>query len=131
MSTEPTKRQRQALKLNAGPRISREKITVGIMIAKYCKGHRHLEGGLLKAEVEGEGICRECGELLTYAWKRLEHCRFGEKKTTCERCPVHCYKPDRRNEIKTVMRYAGPRMIWSHPLTTLRHLLDGLTSRPF
>ncbi|MFE4710980.1 nitrous oxide-stimulated promoter family protein [Paenibacillus sp. NPDC056722] len=130
MSTEPTTSKRQARTLNIGPRISREKTTVRIMIVKYCKGHGHLGTGHIKAKVEEQGVCVECGELLAYAWKRLEHCCFGENKTTCGRCPVHCYKPDRRSEIKTVMRYAGPRMIWSHPLTTLRHMLDGLTSQP-
>ena len=38
-----------------------------------------------------------------------------------------------RARIREVMRYAGPRMLLSHPLMALRHLLDGLRkprSRP-
>jgi len=36
---------------------------------------------------------------------------------------VHCYKPERRKQIQQVMRYAGPRMLRSHPLLAIRHLL--------
>jgi hypothetical protein len=28
------------------------------------------------------------------------------------------------------MRYAGPRMIWSHPIMALRHLIDGRRKAP-
>jgi hypothetical protein len=38
---------------------------------------------------------------------------------------VHCYQKDRRAQIKTVMRFAGPRMMWEHPWLSLCHLLDG------
>ncbi len=32
--------------------------------------------------------------------------------------------------MKDVMRYAGPRMLWKHPLLTVRHWLDGLFPPP-
>ena len=32
---------------------------------------------------------------------------------------------DRRRQIRDVMRYAGPRMLWRHPLSAIRHLWDG------
>jgi hypothetical protein len=28
------------------------------------------------------------------------------------------------------MRYAGPRMLWEHPLLSLRHWLDGFRTAP-
>jgi len=40
--------------------------------------------------------------------------------------PVHCYKPARRDEIRQVMRYAGPRMMRAHPVLTLLHWVDGM-----
>lgn len=79
--------------------------------------------------LEGRWLCRECEDLLTYALKRLTYCRFGENKTTCAACPVHCYAPEPREAIRKVMRYAGPRMLWTHPVLTARHLLDGRTRR--
>ncbi|MBX4365711.1 nitrous oxide-stimulated promoter family protein, partial [Mycobacterium tuberculosis] len=27
-------------------------------------------------------------------------------------------------EMKQIMRWAGPRMLWRHPILTVRHLLD-------
>ncbi len=59
-----------------------------------------------------------------YAAARLQKCRFGIQKPTCAKCPVHCYSPQRREQIKEVMRYAGPRMVWTHPVLSLRHWLD-------
>jgi hypothetical protein len=43
---------------------------------------------------------------------------------------VHSYKKDRREEIRQVMRWAGPRMLLAHPLMTAFHYLDEWTWRP-
>ena len=104
---------------NQHARIDREKRTVSAMVAVYC---RRQHGGM--------SLCSECGGLLEYAVQRLEKCRFQEGKTTCARCPVHCYKPAMRERIKGVMRYAGPRMLYHHPLMALRHLLDARRKQP-
>ncbi|OAB43791.1 hypothetical protein PGLA_08210 [Paenibacillus glacialis] len=94
------------------------------MINKYCVGHGHTRSK--RVEHGSVELCANCLELLQYSHLRLEHCRFGEEKKTCGQCPIHCYKPDRRLQIKTVMKYAGPRMLWSHPFTALRHAMDGI-----
>ena len=67
-------------------RIEQEKKTVSQMVKIYCHGKKHTK----------EGLCEECSALLDYAYTRLEHCKFGEKKPTCKKCPIHCYKPDRK-----------------------------------
>ncbi|MDY6166609.1 MAG: nitrous oxide-stimulated promoter family protein, partial [Escherichia coli] len=41
-----------------------------------------------------------------------------------KQCPVHCYQPAKREEMKQIMRWAGPRMLWRHPILTVRHLID-------
>jgi hypothetical protein len=56
---------------------------------------------------------------------RLDRCPFGEDKPTCATCPIHCYKPQVRDRIREVMRFAGPRMLWHHPILAIRHVLDG------
>lgn len=61
---------------------------------------------------------------------RLERCPFQEGKTTCARCPIHCYKPEERNLIRSVMRFAGPRMLYRHPWLAFRHMLDGIRKQP-
>ena len=98
-----------------GPRIRREKQTVAAMIDIYCH------------DVHGTRatLCPECRELHDYAMQRLAHCPFGEEKSTCANCTIHCYKPAKREQIRVVMRYAGPRMIWRHPVLAVRHVLDG------
>lgn len=121
--------------LQEGPRITREKATVRHMIRIYCRA-MHPERTRVGPTTSGKmgdgtdyGLCEECLELQRYALKRLSFCRFGENKSTCVSCPVHCYGPKQRDQIKQVMRYAGPRMLWSHPVLTIRHLLDGRASK--
>jgi len=75
-------------------------------------------------------LCSECQGLLNYANVRLDRCRFGEEKPTCAQCPVHCYQRERREQVKVMMRHAGPRMLWEHPVMSLRHWLDGLRKAP-
>ena len=40
------------------------------------------------------------------------------------KCPVHCYKPAQREAARKIMRFAGPHMVWRHPLHSLFHLFD-------
>jgi hypothetical protein len=101
-------------------RLAREWETVGAMLWCYCRGNHHTVAGL----------CPECQSLSDYAHLRLERCRFGPEKPTCAHCPVHCYQRERREQMRVVMRYAGPRMLWEHPLLSLRHWLDGFRPAP-
>ena len=86
----------------------------------------HGEPGSHECQVRhgGPGLCGECRELLEYSLARLEHCKFGNAKTKCHKCPVHCYRPDMREKIRTVMRFSGPRMLLYHPLEALRYLFS-------
>ena len=74
-------------------------------------------------------LCPQCQALLDYAHQRLEHCKFGEDKPSCTRCPVHCYKPAMREQIRQVMRYSGPRMLLHDPIMAIRHLWDFLRAK--
>jgi hypothetical protein len=69
--------------------------------------------------------CDECETLWRYVEERLARCPLATDKPTCLRCTVHCFQPAMRERIRAVMRHAGPRMTWRHPLLALRHLLDG------
>ena len=92
-------------------RIKEEQRVVEQMIRLYCK------------KKEGNtSLCPDCAELLQYAIVRLEHCRFGDRKTTCRKCPVHCYRPIMKERMCEIMRWAGPRMIWHHPIAAIKHL---------
>ena len=95
-------------------RRTRERKTIEAMIALYCRRQHASKGGL----------CIECAALADYARQRLEKCPFGDQKPTCATCPIHCYKPACRAQVREVMRYAGPRLLVRRPVLTIRHLLD-------
>jgi hypothetical protein len=97
-------------------RIDREKRIVRFMIGYYCR-RRH-------GRAREAGLCAECADLADYAEARLDACRFGQAKTSCGRCPVHCYAPRRRAQIRNVMRFTGPRMIFLMPMEYLKHRKD-------
>ena len=90
------------------------------MIYIYCRGQHGTR----------EGLCLECRALLDCARERLDKCPFQEGKMTCAKCPIHCYRPAMREQIRAVMRYAGPRMVYRHPIMTLFHFVDGLRKEP-
>ena len=94
-------------------RIENEKAVVAKMIRLYYR--RKL--GLLEPSTEEL-------ELLSYAERRLTHCKFGDQKPACKRCPIHCYRSDMRAKIREVMRWAGPRMIIYDPIAAIKHILN-------
>ncbi|MDO5524296.1 MAG: nitrous oxide-stimulated promoter family protein [Bacteroidia bacterium] len=88
-----------------------EKKVISKMISIYCRANHKPVGEL----------CEECSALDSYAMKRLENCPFGENKPTCGSCSIHCYKSDMRLKIQEVMRFSGFRMMFLHPMDTIRH----------
>jgi hypothetical protein len=108
----------------ATPRLTRELNTIGAMLRIYCRDHHDVQ------PVHGDGLCEECGGLFEYARKRLAGCPYGPDKPTCANCQIHCYGPRQREATRVMMRYAGPRMMWRHPLLALAHVLDGKRPAP-
>jgi predicted amidophosphoribosyltransferase len=103
---------------------SRERRTLQAMIALYCAG---LHG---KTPRDADGLCPDCAATFAYARKRAASCRYGEEKTVCSACATHCYRPDMRERVRAVMRYAGPRMLLRHPVLALLHALHALRRSP-
>jgi hypothetical protein len=91
---------------------------VSSMIRMYCKYHHR----------SGKTVCQECNSLQQYAAKRLNNCRFGDLKPVCKECVIHCYSPREKERMRTVMRWAGPRMLYLHPLYAIIHLIDSRKS---
>ena len=77
------------------------------MIQLYCRHHDDIDEQ----------------ELIQSATSRIEKCPMMKDKTFCSRCKIHCYEKKMQEKIKKVMRYSGPRMIFHHPLLTIRHAL--------
>jgi Nitrous oxide-stimulated promoter len=104
-------------------RRARELKTINVMLRMYCCAHAH-------SSVQGAALCASCSELQEYASRRLERCVFGDAKPTCTNCLVHCYSPDMREQVRVVMRWAGPRMLFRHPILGILHIIDGKRPSP-
>jgi hypothetical protein len=101
-------------------KLRRERRTMETMVRLFCSGvHRR------RAEE-----CPTCSDFLAYAHKRVEKCPYQQDKPPCAKCPIHCYMPSRRTQVKAVMRYAGPRMALRHPWFALRHWLASFKKAP-
>ncbi len=92
-----------------------EEQTIRAMVEIYCQAHHEPASGRL---------CEQCQELFEYAQARLGKCPFAAEKPVCAKCPIHCYRPAMRNQIRDVMRFAGPRMALRHPVLALAHLIQ-------
>ncbi len=102
--------------MNTARSINREEKTIAAMIRIYCTHHH----------ARGTSTCSDCDELLHYARERLGKCPFGAGKPKCSRCRIHCYRPEMRDRIRAVMRFAGPRMLLKHPLLAAAHATQGM-----
>jgi hypothetical protein len=102
------------------PRLARELKTMRAMVEIHCRSHHGTN----------DGLCLECAALVGYATRRLDRCVFGDDKPTCANCRVHCYSKPMRERVGEVMRFAGPRMLWRHPVLALAHLRDGRHPAP-
>jgi hypothetical protein len=94
-------------------RLQRERKTIAAMFQIYCRQH-HAGGGIL---------CAACQADLDYCLHRIDKCPYGEAKPACKNCVTHCYSSKMQERVKQIMRFAGPKMIWRHPLLAMWHML--------
>ena len=99
--------------MNTEKKRQRERQMVTEMIRLYCR-KKH----------GGRELCPDCAALAEYARQRSDKCPFMAEKTFCSNCRVHCYKPEMREKIREVMRFSGPRMIFTHPVAAVRHVIE-------
>lgn len=97
---------------------------VDSMIDLYTEAHR-------QRPPKSDEAAPNMEALKAYTHKRIEQCRYRGKreKPFCNVCPVHCYKPEMRQQIRLVMRYSGPRMLFRHPVLSLQHLIGTIRSK--
>ena len=91
----------------------REEIrVVGLMIRVLCEKIHKTGAGML---------CKDCQELLEYVTSRILNCPRMKEKTFCSVCSTNCYAPARREQVRQVMHFSGPRMLLRFPIASLRH----------
>lgn len=91
-----------------------------MMVRIYCRAHHATR----------KHLCQDCARLVEYASKRIDACPLLDMKPTCAKCTIHCYERIRREQIRAVMRFSGPRMIYRHPIVAIRHSIDGRRHPP-
>ena len=89
------------------------------MIEMYCRHH-----------LEQETMPEQYERLAEYACDRLDRCRYGEEKPSCEDCPAHCHEPAQRELLQEVIHWAEPRMIIYSPTDAIRHLQQEFDQEP-
>lgn len=115
-------------------------ILMGDFVSWYCRGNhkdrpKH-EVRLLSHEIAHTPakhllhLCDECEEFLRYAEKRTAFCQ-QTPKPFCSTCSIKCYSHRMEEYSRKVMRYSGPRSLFSrHFLLALRHILGIKRQRP-
>ncbi len=93
--------------------IEYEKNVVDKMIRIYCR----------KKHKSKSELCVECTRIHQYAFGKLDKCPFGENKTACKDCKVHCYQKEMREKVRDIMRFSGPRMMIYYPKDFVIHIL--------
>lgn len=100
----------------------KEKKLIPVMIAMYCRGSH--KAARRRDALKRKEVCAECAELTEYALFRLGKCPYKVNKKFCSFCKIHCYQSDMRQKIRQVMRYSGPRMLFSHPIFAISHVVQ-------
>ena len=127
-------------------RIADEKKVVALMIRMYCRRHCRQQGHNGKndqtnlsgrTDLTNQNIKTDQTNQANKTGRTGDTNQADNSSRTdtrslcppsCRKCPVHCYRADMRERIRTVMRWAGPRMIFHHPLAAARHLIRELRS---
>jgi hypothetical protein len=97
--------------------------TIQAMVSIYCQTHHQ--------GADKTPPCKQCAEFIRYANEKLDRCPYGQNKPTCNKCPIHCYRSEQRQQAKTIMRYAGPRILTRHPILAIKHLIAEKRAVPF
>lgn len=94
-------------------------LTLRNLFGIYCRKNHAPEKGVL---------CSSCQSELKYAVHKTKICTEKDMGKTCSECRVHCFEPEHREKIREIMRFSGPRLMWSHPLLSMRYVFIKLHS---
>ncbi len=112
-----------------GRRERKDLLVLARFTAVYCRAHHHRQqrqplpaGHELGAALHLGRVsyCSECRNFLEYAFARRLRCPLNPKPA-CKHCPVHCYRPDYRQKVREIMRFAGPYLLRRGRLDLLWH----------
>jgi len=99
-------------------KIETEKRILTAMVKIYCRENH-----------DAVVLCNDCSSVLEYALLRTEKCKFRENKPACKKCTTHCYNKENREKIKEIMRFSGKKMLFRHPVLSVKHLINGFNKQ--
>ena len=96
--------------------------------AVYCRVHHSGPRAPLaardvlrgKVDLSRYPLCESCREFLDYAIERRLRCPL-DPKPTCKHCPIHCYRPGHREQVREIMRFSGKYLMKRGRLDLLWH----------
>jgi len=96
--------------------------------AVYCQAHHAgprqalavTEPALRAVPLHKYPLCSACAAFLAYACERRLRCPL-EAKPACKHCPVHCYQPGHREQVRAIMRFSGQYLLRRGRLDLLWH----------
>jgi len=118
--------------LQKGTQKAKDTVLVVRFTEWYCKAHhRDAERSQLQSPGVETGIygrhlpilCGDCAAYARYVEFRTELCP-NDPKPFCTVCAIKCYAPDMAEYSRMVMRYSGPRSVFSrYWRRALQHIL--------
>lgn len=122
----------------ADPKVRSDARLLGDFTGIYCRGqHKDARREPLVSDGTTLGVygrrtpvvCVECAEIVRYAEQRRALCP-KDPKPFCSHCDTHCYRPAMRERVREIMRYAGPRSMFTrHAFAGVQHLYQGRKAR--
>lgn len=116
------------------PKVRADTCLLGDFAGIYCRGrHRGADREALVSGAAALGVygrkppalCVRCADLVRYAEQRRASCP-KDPKPFCSHCDTHCYSRGMRDRVREVMRYAGPRSMFTrHAFAGVKHLIEG------
>lgn len=95
-------------------------------LSQWVKKHRLFTPGLYSMK-----LCPDCYSLCKEVTAHTSRCPHMAYKSFCHYCPRPCYRKERLEAVKPVMKYSGPRLILRHPILAIRHLITTIKSLQF
>lgn len=88
----------------------------------YCYAH-HPEGAK-----DGIGLCPSCRDAVEAVLRKTSSCPH-EHKINCQDCDIKCQRAGDIEQVRAIMGYAAPRMIYRHPIMTIRYIAKKIAAR--
>ena len=81
----------------------------------YCKAHH-------KGEPKDEaGLCQWCRTVVQDTFDRSQNCPNGHQEN-CQDCDIKCQRGESQANVKKLMAYSAPIMLFRHPLMAATYL---------